>query len=276
MENDKVIFYTHIQKTCGTSIYKIVEKQDDVVIWRRRKTNGHNPNFITGHFPYGLHRDWGVTRSFTYATFIRSPIERWKSQFYHGLAKNAMIFKFLLHIGMGLDKFPETTNVGCEFITPDRIGRFIRWCIKNCVNKDIMAKQLSGIENMRNICKWPSEHDQCSNDFGFVQAYAWSGRYKDYTPKCMDNMVNVALSNLQNLYAFVGIHEDADNEQRRFCETFEFKMPDDAPYHYTVTPRYMEKEWFNETNVKLLEELNKYDIMLYNAWVDSIKGQNND
>ncbi|MCK5604327.1 sulfotransferase family 2 domain-containing protein [Candidatus Pacearchaeota archaeon] len=263
-----MIFFTHIQKTCGTSITKIIGRQNDIVMWRRRRMTASSPDFVTGHFPYGLHKDWGVGEDYSYATFLRNPVDRWISQFYHALSKNNPLFKNMLLAGTRLKYLKHDYSN----INPHNLSKFLRWCIVNGVNKNLMCKQLSGIENMRNVQKWPST-DECSKDFGFAQVYGWSGRYKPYDAEQMKNMVQIARENLIHNYDFVGLHEKADEEQIRFCNTFSLRIPANAPFHAESTPRFREEELFGDKAcVSTLLKLNLHDIELYDSYVDYIRG----
>lgn len=265
--NRPMIFYVHIQKTCGTSIYQIIRQQPDIIIWRRRQQIYKQPHFITGHYPYGIHDDWGVEMNFVYATFLRDPLERWKSMFYHGLAKAKKnpVFHNLLQSAMNMK---ISTNY--QALTYDQITKFLKWCISSESNCNIMCKQLSGMENLRNIRRWyfAGVSDQ---DFGFAQVYAWSGRHMKTSDYDSAMMMKRAFHNLRFHFKFVGLQSQADDDQFRFCNKFNFDFPKGAPYRAESSPRFNEEKWFSGLNLELLTKLNEFDIMLYNAYLRHVK-----
>jgi len=264
-DKQSIIFYVHIQKTCGTSIYQIVKQHPDVVIWRRRQQSGDRPRFVTGHFPYSIHTDWGVSTSYEYATFLRDPLDRWKSMFYHGLAKQHSVFHNMLQAAND-----TTLSLEYQTLTYDHITRFLKWCISSESNWNIMCKQLSGMENLRNIRRWYTAgiSDQ---DFGFAQVYAWSGRHLRTSHYDMSLMMSQAFHNLRHHFSFVGLQSQGDDDQFRFCNKFDFDWPKDAPYHATASPRFKEEEWFSGHNLKLLTRLNEFDINLYKSYLEHVK-----
>ena len=264
-----MIIFTHIQKTCGTSIYNIVRQQPNIVIWRRRfGVNNKRPDFVTGHIPYGVHDDWG-TSDYKYATFLRDPIDRWISQFYHGLAKRSPSFHALLQTGCNR----PIEVVDYNKLTTSDILKFVKWCIENSINSNIMCKQLSGIESLRNVHKYPNPHGESSVDFGFSQVYGWSARFKKYNRSGSNRLLEESLKNLKENYDFVGLQEKADEHQQLFCDKFGFTMPENGPYHSERTIRCREEELFhNDDCMELLEIINEYDIMLFDDYKNSLKG----
>lgn len=260
-----IIFYVHIQKTCGTSIYQILKQQQDIIIWRRRQQTNKQPHFVTGHYPYGIHDDWGVEFDYVYATFLRDPLQRWISMFYHGLAKKNPVFHNLLQSAMNME-----VSQNYEQLTYDQITKFLTWCIGSESNQNIMCKQLSGMENLRNIRRWyfAGVSDQ---DFGFAQVYAWSGRHKRTSDYDANTMMRQALHNLKHHFKFVGLQSQGSDDQFRFCNKFNFDWPEDAPYHSESSPRFDEEKWFSGKNLTLLTQLNKFDIMLYESYLKHVK-----
>lgn len=255
-----MIFFTHIQKTSGTSINNLVRDQVNQTLWCGHENGGKPPTFITGHFPYGLGEIWGITKNIHYVTFIRNPIERWKSSFYHLLRKRRSFYMklFCEHSGLEQDLAHDCSNLKIE-----HIHKFLLWCINLNINKNIMCKQLSGMELMYNTRKWPTE-DNCSLDFGYTQMFEWSSRYKSYTNNYMKEMKDVALDNLKTKYSFVGITENSNEDQLKFCRIFNFKNTDNIPYYNLQNPKSSVDVLFNNKNIiELLIELNKYDIELY-------------
>lgn len=259
----RTIIYTHIQKTCGSSITEVVKQQPGIVIWRRRPLTVKQPDFITGHIPYGIHNDWNDhIKSPYYATFLRDPIERWKSMFYHSLKKKHYSFHNLLTVSC-------QANINTDYeqnLTTEQINKFLRWCLLVEANSNIMCKQLTGTENLKNIIRWPNRNGPADQDFGFSQVYGWSGRYRITSPMEFHEMSLFALNNLILRYDFVGLQELGDVDQFRFCSHYGFKKVEGMPYHLTSSPRFREDEWFNSDNLELLAQLNQFDIKLYNDY----------
>ena len=260
-----IIFYVHIQKTCGTSIYQIVKQHSDIIIWRRRQQTGNQPHFVTGHFPYGLHNDWDIEAECVYATFLRNPLDRWKSMFYHGLAKQHPVFHNLLEAANEM-----SLSSDYQLLTYEQITKFLEWCITAECNCNIMCKQLSGMENLRNIRRWYTVgiSDQ---DFGFAQVYGWSGRYLRTSHYDMVRMMRQAFHNLKFHFDFIGLQDQGDDDQLKFCKQFNFDIPPEVPYHSESSLRFNEKKWFSKKNWKLLFLLNEFDVMLYNTYLNWIK-----
>ena len=85
---DRLIIFTHIEKTAGTS-FKETLIRPNVPADRYLHCKGiksfraglkNDPLFVTSHTPYGLH--WFTSRKVEYITFLRDPIDRAVSHYY--------------------------------------------------------------------------------------------------------------------------------------------------------------------------------------------------
>jgi hypothetical protein len=90
-KNDLLVIFMHIQKTGGTTLINIMQKQyppDEVLAWHhKRKKNISNELKSKlkcvhhAHVPFGVHSFY-PDRQFTYITMFRDPVERVLSQYY--------------------------------------------------------------------------------------------------------------------------------------------------------------------------------------------------
>jgi len=274
-----MIFFVHIQKTSGSSINKILKSQkncrirykNDDRIWYKSFDKYREKNILSGHVPYGIHKKMNL-RKFSYFTFLRDPIQRWKSQFYHGLDRDKSIGYYL---------FEKNGN---------DLKRFLEWCIRNEVSSNIMVKQIYGMESVNNILEWREwEKWKCGDkkisydelkemnknknygnkDFGYFQIYGWSGRNKKTSDKYYNTMLDEAKINLKHKFDFVGLQENSYEDHVRLCKFYGFK----APKKNVVVRKSSKKEqfdWEDKEVVALLNELNKYDIELYKYAISEV------
>lgn len=87
---DRVIFFTHIPKTAGTSIHKSVFVPNVSDAQRRSPRgvrellmNRSSFQYMGGHMPYGYHRFVPQAKSPLYFVVLRNPIERAISHYYN-------------------------------------------------------------------------------------------------------------------------------------------------------------------------------------------------
>jgi hypothetical protein len=90
------IFFTHIPKTASTSLQRGVieskvaeEKQHRFSgLWSALKEEADEFDFLGGHYPYGVHRLYGV-RDPRYFVMLREPVDRAISYYYFVRAANS-------------------------------------------------------------------------------------------------------------------------------------------------------------------------------------------
>jgi len=96
---EKVLFFLHIPKTAGSTLHKIIERQyscDEIFTIHGVNPQKHIDEFkkwspvdknrikvVKGHMNFGLHES--MTKSATYITMLRNPIDRAISTYYYVL-----------------------------------------------------------------------------------------------------------------------------------------------------------------------------------------------
>ena len=158
------IIFTHIQKTSGTSVNHILKSQPDISIWSRQKTD-YKPDIVTGHAPFGIHRKLGITDP-SYFTFLRNPIDRWISQFNHGIMRRRQ-YSFAYSIFRQLN---------------EDVNSYLQWCLDRESSCNIMVKQLAGTESLSNTIQWEAGA-KIDRDFGYYQMFGWAGRHKKHSQR---------------------------------------------------------------------------------------------
>jgi len=239
----KTILFVHIQKTSGTSVNHILKSQPDKEVWYRRKTD-KKPDIIIGHYPFGFHKECDI-QDYSYMTFFRNPIERWKSQVRHGLTrhkdKSYCYYRFNKKCGKSMVKFME-------------------WCLNYDAGCNVMTKQLAGSESKTNIHRWKRDLG-FGKDFGYYQIYGWAGRHYAYTKQDMRNMLELAKENLVKHFDFVGFQDDSINSQRKMCEHYGFEYQ--GPIRKNISKKKEKVNWEKPKLKILINEINRYDLELY-------------
>ncbi|GAG01859.1 unnamed protein product, partial [marine sediment metagenome] len=107
----------------------------------------HNawPDIISGHIPYGVHEEWGI-QNYSYFTFLRHPVERWKSMFLDDIQEEDVYLQF--------KKCKKKTHL------------FLEMCLKQSIGDNVMVRQLSNGENIDQI------KNKTSKDFGYYGIFS--------------------------------------------------------------------------------------------------------
>jgi len=256
-----MIIFLHIRKTSGSTINQMLRSQNKVFWYKFFKTNtlgrkisieGEQvkytdkeivlPDMISGHFPYGIHKIFN-TNKFSYFTFLRDPIERWKSHFYHSIQSKSSNFLNVLY-----EK--KRSN----------IQKFLEYLIERDATCNVMTKQLSGTEDLSNICMFKGPPESAAG-FSYSQVYGWAARYRTYSNDEMDCFLDEAICNLFNNIDFVGFQEHSKVDYKKLCSLYNFKLY--TGKRMKVTKRLKTVDWNNRNVQILLKEANKYDIKLY-------------
>ena len=244
----KTIIFLHIQKTSGSTVNEMMRLQPNKVFWYKRPGKP-KPNFISGHVPFGIHKDLKL-REYSYFTFIRDPIERFKSQVYHGLRSKKSLGNALIRRNGGLKGLLE-------------------FCLKTQSSMDIMTKQLSGMDSKTNAKLWKWEGNMTKKkDFGYWQVFGWSGRKSHYKEDEMEKMLEAAKSNLHQC-DFIGIQEKGSVEHNRLANFYGMRKPP-KNLHVRKSVRTEKLEWNEPEIIDMLNMLNRYDLELYKYVNDSL------
>jgi hypothetical protein len=265
-----MIIFIHIRKTSGSSVNYILQKQKGVFWYKffnfkhpNRKIQYDNdqivyinnykkdPDIISGHIPYGIHKIFG-TNDYSYFTFLRNPIERWKSHFYHAVQH-------------------KQNNIMKELFKRRGLKEMLEYFIERDATCNIMTKQLSGTESLYNICPFRGQPETASG-FGYNQVYGWAARYHIYTVDEMNTFLEQAIDNLFRNIDFVGFQEHTKEDYSRLCSYYNFKIIK-FNKRFRVTPRKTKVDWNDKKIKMLLNEANKYDNILYEKAYAYFKNQ---
>jgi len=224
-----MLIFTHIPKTAGTSLIKNVlrkfvypKDRDFEVVGKGRTFDDYlfkgckffNVPCASGHFPFGIHRCFNVYNEpnwrrpgfdgFSYFTFLREPISRWKSHFLYSLQSDNNDVIKRLYKKMKGELFED----------------FLQACLGNEVVCNVMTKQLSGMERGYNLFL-TDKHEMTGT---YYVPSLCHGKYY-YTYEDMEEMLSVAKENLEKYYDFIGFQETYNEDVKRFCKYYKIKHP---------------------------------------------------
>ena len=231
-----MIIFTHIPRTSGKYIETCLfpKKFNKVKKFHKKLmsigkggiyTIGSN-DILCGHIPYGIDK-YIITpcNDFKYVVFLRDPIKRWISEFNHSI------------------KFPS-------FVLPiwkrcKGRKKFLKTCLTEERNTNIMTKQISGLEKFDNVIQDYKNY-----------MYMWAARKCRYSDNEMQEMLDTAKRNLSERYDYVGITSSVYH--KKMCKHFRWN--------------YKKKSLINVSSVSSiswlgyesrLEDLNYYDMQLF-------------
>lgn len=136
MSNYTPLLISHIPKTAGTSLKRLVEKYhpDTVFAYKQELALGSpdiefirkfrerpKPRIVMGHFSFGVHRLLGVEPNYT--SIFREPIQRVVSLYRYQITLTESPFARELESGMTLSEFvtsgitPMTNNHMCRMVS---------------------------------------------------------------------------------------------------------------------------------------------------------------
>lgn len=200
--------------------------------------NDWNLFMITEHFPHGIHKVFN-TNNYKYVTILRNPIMRCRSA----------IYKTIQYPKNRIRKLYESCN--------QDLVKTLDLCAKQDVCTNIMTKQLSGIESFENIETTLQHKLYCSY-------YRATHSNKDpYTNKEMENFLNAAIKNLHE-YDFIGFQEDGNKTFQEFCKKYRLNYKHSEKKYRKTSRELIDINMDNNDIVKALEDMNRYDIRLYN------------
>ncbi len=120
-EDDRGFIFLHIPKTGGTTLNGLLQSNYPGVRIRLMHSRLDEENFLSlpetekkeyrilsGHFPYGLHRDLPF-RSWRYLTLLRDPADRIASFYFHILrSPSDYLYKLTQEPGLSLEAFAQS------------------------------------------------------------------------------------------------------------------------------------------------------------------------
>jgi len=252
-----MLIFTHIPKTAGTSLIKnvlrkfVYPKDRDFEVDKGKTFDDYlfcgkkfktNPKCVSGHFPFGIHECFN-TNNYSYFTFLREPIGRWKSHFLYSLqSKNDDVIK-RLYKKMKHESFED----------------FLQSCMANEVVCNVMTKQLSGLEEAYRL--YLTEKHRMTGTY-YVPSSCHS-RYLN-TEDDMEEMLSAAKENLEKYYDFIGFQETYNEDVKRFCKYYKIKYPGPGKKFRKRKKNTKFDKLFDDDKIKQrLNDLNDCDLKLY-------------
>ncbi len=245
IESQNMIIFTHVPRTSGKYIesylfprrLKKIKKFHKKLMYIGQHGSYSIPgniDILGGHVPFGIHNFLNTScKEFKYIVFLRDPVKRWISEFNHSMV------------------FPS-------FVRPiwkkyKNCDRFLDACISQGRNTNIMTKQISGLDKFDNVI-------QDYKNYMFM----WAARKILYTDDQMQEMFEVAKSNLSNRYDYVGIVNS--RHHKIMCKKFGW------PYKKHIRVNVSSRSYVDwSAHLSTLNEINCYDIKLFEFVKDLCK-----
>ena len=232
-----MIIFTHIPRTSGKYIETCLfpKKLHNVKKFHKKLmrisldgsyTIDSDVDIIGGHIPYGIHKYLNTScKDFKYIVFLRDPIKRWISEFNHSIIFTSFVRPIWNECKGHKD--------------------FLKRCLSEERNTNIMTKQISGLEKFDNVI-------QDHKNYMFM----WAARKSKYSAMEMQEMLDVAKHNLSEKYEYVGI--TSSGYHKKMCKHFGWTYKKNSRINVsskTVT------DW--SVYKPQIEDLNYYDMQLF-------------
>ncbi len=231
---EPVSIFLHIPKTGGMTLYDIIKKNVSEDSTFTIPANGEDLfrnllpeerqryRCIMGHAMFGIHEY--ISNPFYYLTFLRNPVDRLVSQYYHALGAE----------GKGLSKMIKENRMSCE--------DFLRGDMNVVYN--YQTRMIAGRAVIRRLSK---KH---------------KGLLKDKSVRfTIPELLSRAKQNIRNFFRFVGIVERYDESLLIMSRKTGFK---NIYYtKVNVTRRKPDKIVLSDEAREIVHEKNKLDLELY-------------
>ena len=243
-----MVIFTHIAKSAGSSVKAGIKHnfqrpcyaeciRDQIKypsLFKRIVKNipiSYHPDIISAHAPYGIHTLFKDTK-YSYFTFLRHPITRWISCFYH----------------------PNSNPAYRKYKEGQGIRDVLEWCLRKYVNCNVMTRQLSGLDSPH---KWI-----LPNKMKYTGSIYYAGaRSLKYSKEEMDHMLQAAKHNIKHCYSFVGFQENGYADMEALCYHYDWTFRKPSSFLKSTIKEH--SDWSSEYVVSILEQMNEYDIELY-------------
>ena len=241
-----MLIFTHIPKSGGTSLDKILEDQYGGK-WLRVNSPDHwlsmsaaekeGIKVVSGHFRYGIHEV--IPGEHQYISLMREPVHRLVSHYVFAISRpDHYIHKKLI------DRDPELKRANLEY-EMERIDQIelAERIHERCGVEDYV---LSGVTT-------ETDNSQTRIISGMSPPFG----------ECNDEMVEVAIRNIRDSYAYVGIMERFVESMERFEKILDWPMQSPTVFVNKGVELPISKEISNEVKAKI-RAFNRYDSKLYN------------
>jgi len=283
-----MIVFMHIQKTGGTSFNLLVErhfKKQFLKIrpienrrgrrkknnwekdwrkflnkrfWYKYRSSSRPPQIVSAHCPYMFHVNDSVlgNENCDYITFLRNPINRWKSQFFHAISnKQSDVYKIWQN--------KCNKNLCC----------FLDFCLEYDIACDIMTRQISGKEDIRRV-GIISKNASSKKDFGYYSHFGWSKTYPLYSQKEKNDLLKHAKHNLHHI-KFLGFQNNFNQDAVKILTMCNLDQGLDLGVFHKRARNKRDIN-FEEQDVVKLKLINKYDIDQFTTPIVLISRKDNE